>query len=82
MRKLLELSVIYAWGPTSIQSTTFTSSVADFVVSAAAVAVIVTVPVFVEEGVATPVEASMVASDELLTDHVISVFVLPVTDAV
>jgi hypothetical protein len=51
-------------------------------VSAAAVAVIVTVPVFVEEGVATPVEASMVASDELLTDHEIAVFVLPVTDAV
>ena len=82
MRKLLELSVIYAWGPTSIQSTTFTWSVEDLVLSAAAVAVIVTVPVFVEDGVATPVEASMVASDELLTDQVIAVFVLPVTDAV
>jgi len=82
VRKLLELSVIYAWGPTSIQSTTFTWSVEDLVLSAAAVAVIVTVPVFVEDGVATPVEASMVASDELLTDQVIAVFVLPVTDAV
>ena len=52
------------------------------VVSATAVAVMVTVPVFVEEGVATPVEASMVASVASLTDHVIAVFVLPVTDAV
>jgi hypothetical protein len=80
--KLLELSVMYAWGPTSIQSTTLTSSVAVLVVSATAAAVMVTLPVFVEEGVATPVEAFTVASDESLTDHVIAVFVLPVTDAV
>jgi len=51
------------------------------VVSAAEVAVIVTVPVFVVEGVATPVEESIVASVASLTDHVIAVFVLPVTDA-
>jgi hypothetical protein len=53
-----------------------------FVVSALEVAVIVTVPVFVVEGAATPVEASMVASVASLTDQVIAVFVLPVTDAV
>ena len=73
---------MYARGPASIQSITFTWRDAVLVVSATAVAVMVTVPVFVEEGVATPVEASMVASVASLTDHVIAVFVLPVTDAV
>jgi hypothetical protein len=59
-----------------------TCIVAFFVESAEAVAVIVTVPVFDVEGVATPVEASMVASAVSFTDHVIAVFVLPVTDEV
>jgi hypothetical protein len=73
---------MYASGPARIQSTTLTCSVAVLVVSATAVAVMVTVPVFVEEGMATPVEASMAATVASLTDHVIAVFVLPVTDAV
>src|SRR5579863_2802403 len=54
--------------PVRIQSTTLTLRVAFFAESAWAVAVMVTVPVLVAEGVATP-PAEMVASEGSSTDH-------------